>query len=99
MATEFGEVINEWAGFDPRVAPVLGTLASREQVVDRPWSHNHLADDLPLTAAERILKSALSRVNAASRSFVSHSMELSGVPETMLTRCVPTDETDEIIYA
>jgi hypothetical protein len=78
-------------------APILGTLASCEIVIDRQASHNHLEEVLGKEAAGRILEEALSLIDAEGKNYI--------ITETpcdepgLQTPLVATTDNDDIVYA
>ncbi len=99
MSIDGPEFANEWDGFDPTTAPIIGRLASGEVVVDRPNSHNHLIEDISRGAAAIILASSLASVNASERDFIRPVVKPPVGRNRLRTRCVETSELDDIVFA
>lgn len=70
----------------------LGTLASGEEVFLTPTGHYH--DNPELMA---LLPEALEKVTAQDRTFIKESLDLGRV--IGVSRCIPTLDSDEIVYA
>lgn len=79
--------------------PVLGTLESCENVIDRNETHNHLTGVLTTDEAAATLEYALSKINSEDRNFLAESIDCSELGLELTTECVPTTSVDQIVFA
>jgi hypothetical protein len=84
--------------FNP-ATPILGTLASCENVVDRHETHNHLLDILPADQAAYLLEFALSQVDSNGKDFIVEDVDCNELNIALQTDCVATTPEDEIVFA